>query len=221
MTFLFDKYWIADLAVWTQLLPILAFLRLRRRPPALTILAVLLSLSFAVDAYEAYLGAHHINNLWASHLFAPLEGTLILWSFSYWQAGRTAQLTVRVAAALYFMVSCVLESTIERLDRYPATVYPLISLLVLAVSAYTIVTQARLANDPLPRHDWFWVSIAWCLYQATTVITQPLANMLLATRSPLLLPLFNLRAATQVVSYTLMGVGMFAAARHREPEPTG
>lgn len=221
MTFLFDKYWIANLAIWTQFLPILAFLRLRRRSPALTILAVLLSLSVGVDIYEAYLGSHHIHNLWTSHVFAPLEGTLILLSLSYWQTGRMAQVSVRVAAALYFVVSCVMEGTIESLNRFPAAVYPLLSLLVLAVSTYTIVTRARQANDPLPGHDWFWISIAWCLYQATTVITEPLANMLLAARSPLLLSLFNLRGVVQVVSYTLMAVGMLAAARQGEPVAAG
>ena len=208
--------WIPLAAVICELIAMLATWSVRRpMRPALKVLAIYLTFSVAEDLYMGYLGAvRHQNNLWVSYITSPLNATLILWSFTYWQRTEVAKLALRITAAMYGVLSVLLLLTLETPDSFATYSYPIQSVIVLAVAVHTFVTRARETDQPLPYHDWFWICIGWAVLQTFTLATYTLVNLLdQPSDRVLLLHVFEVRTIAAGVAWLLIAVGASRAWR--------
>lgn len=166
-------------AIWAQVLPIIALLFVRRPiPSALRLTGVVVFASLALDAWMVWLGSKSANNLWLTHLWLPLATALILWAFSYWQVSTAARNAVRIAVPIYTVVWLTVSVVVEDFSHFSRFTAPLQALVVLTVAGYTLATRFRNTDTPL-RAPWFWISVGWVLLFGASAIHDPISQLLL------------------------------------------
>ncbi len=197
------------IAIWAQVLPILALLFVRRPiPRALGLTAAVMFVSLALDAWMVWLGSRNNNNLWLTHLWLPLSTGLILWAFSYWQVSKAARDAVRIAVPVYTIVWIVVSIFAEDFSQFSRFTAPVQSLVVLSVAGYTLATRFRDTDLPL-RASWFWISIGWVLLFGVTAIHDPISHLLLINEQiDYLLASIFVKAAFVTLATVLLTVGV-------------
>ncbi|NNG15634.1 MAG: hypothetical protein HKM89_04065 [Gemmatimonadales bacterium] len=197
------------IAIWGQLLPIVALLFVRRpTPPALWLTGAALGLMFVQDTFMLIVAGTGINNLWLTHAALPLTTGLIVWSFSFWQVSKLARDAVRIAVAIYVVVWLVVSLAVEDFQQFSRFTAPLQALLVLSVAGYTLVTSFRGTDTPL-RAPWFWVSLGWALYFGIVVVHDPISQLLLnAGQMEYLRTSYYVKAGFGVLSLLLLTGGV-------------
>jgi hypothetical protein len=173
---------ITYIAIWAQVLPILALVFVRRPIPlALSLTAAVLALSLALDGGMVWLGSNNTNNLWIGHVWLPLATGMILWAFSFWQVSTAARKVIQIAVPVYAVVWLLVTIVAEDFNQFSRFTAPLQSLLVVAVAGYTLATRFRTTDLPL-RASWFWISVGWVLLFGVGAIHDPISQLLLNSR---------------------------------------
>ncbi|HSC31677.1 MAG TPA: hypothetical protein VLD17_08125 [Gemmatimonadaceae bacterium] len=198
-------------AVFLELLPVLAAMWLARGlPAALRLVALVYALWFFQDCVMWWLADAGHNNLWVSHIALPVTTGLLMWAFSLWQEDGVARMAFRLTIPLYVLVCLVLLLRVERLDHFSTYASPVGCLLLISMTAYTLVTGSLRSTEPVWRQDWFWVGSGLLLYFGGEVVLMPLSNILFAAHLQLHF-LYQVFGAVGIVSTLLVTWGMLCA----------
>ncbi|MEP6573306.1 MAG: hypothetical protein ABJD11_11450 [Gemmatimonadota bacterium] len=202
-------YLLASVATLSMIPPlIVAARRWSMLPRARQFLAAQVALAFVMDAGMFALGRMGLNNLWIAHIGEPLQTALILCGFSFWQRHEVARLALRVSVPLVLMLWLTLTIGFENATQFSRFSAPFQSILLVAVAAYTVVTCAAVATDPLPLHDWFWFGVGIMLYYGTYAIVEPVSQLLIPSAPGRVWTIFGVRAIIAVFVNLLYLKGM-------------
>ena len=201
---------------WIALLPLLvAILTFRRLGPARAWIAVWCALLVAQDAIGLVLGLRGINNLWVGYIFQPILGGVGLWALSYWQPDDTSRTGLRYAVPLVVVVNVILILAIEDRRTFSLVASPFHYITLLLASLWTFVRLSITTEDPLAREEWFWITGGLMLYAATSTAIGPLAWYLLRPRVDLLHAMLNVRAASNILAFAAITLGMLCPRQQK------
>lgn len=198
------RHWAWDvlpgLSILSFSIPTLVGFRARRLNLPLRLIVIYSAAALAEGLVMWYLGSQNRSNLWLIHIFAPFEATILLYALSRWQTRELARLMVVCCVPAFLLLWGSLTITSESLAQFPQYVKTVESILLVAVSAFTLVSKSRSLVQPLVQQDWFWVSVGLIIYFSMLAVLNPVANLLLQRESMLLLmAVFEVNAALMIL----------------------
>lgn len=189
-----------DLAILSFAIPMLAGFRARRLSLSLRLIVIYSVAALAEGLVMWYMSATNQTSLWLIHIFGPFEATILLYALSRWQIRELARLTIVLCIPAFLLLWGSLTVTTESLEKFPQYVKTVESILLVAVSAYTLVSRSRSLAEPLAQQDWFWVCVGLLVYFSMLAVLNPVANLLLEQDSMvLLMAVFEVNAALIIV----------------------
>lgn len=193
-----------DLAILSFMVPALVGFRAHRLSLSLRLIVIYCAAAFVEGVVMWYLSETNQTSLWMIHLFGPFEATILLYALSRWQIRELARLTVLLCIPAFLLLWGGLTVTTESLEKFPQYVKTVESILLVAVSAYTLVSRSRSLLEPLAQQDWFWVCVGLMIYFSMLAVLNPVANLLLEQNSMvMLMAVFEVNAALIIVHNVL------------------
>lgn len=198
-----------------EVTPLLAAVRMRAAlTPALRLVTAVFALGIAQEIVNAWLTSRHVHNTWLNNLLMPVYTALFLWAFSLWQTGAVSRLAMRLAIPLFVVVWLVSTVLLSGVTRFPRVAGPIQSMLLVCVAAYTLVTAAMRATDPVWRHDWFWISAGVLLTYGTSTLLEPITGHLAYTHPATAKSVISIWNVIDGVASLLITGGILCARRH-------
>lgn len=155
---------------------------------------------------------HGAPNLWFLHLAMPIFASLLIWALSGWQRAEVSRRAFRLTIPLFVFLWAVLLR-VEGLAAFSYIGGPIRSVLLVALSCYTLVSNARHSWTPVWRADWFWVSTGLLLSFGARVVLTPISQALLASSPAEILRMYTVFDAIDVVATLLVSWGILCAKR--------
>jgi len=201
--------WLMSASVYAQALPALAALRARRTLSGARIGVLVWSgLLLASNAVDYWLASHHRNNHWVSYVSDPIFGGITLWILSRWQVSSVARLTLQLLIPLYLATMLGLSLAVEQVDTYSLVTNAVTSLLLLALSLYTLLTCSLAERGRLTRFDWFWICSGMALFHGSDVAFEPFSRAMLASRVDLVFAAIELTSFIEIFAFLAIARGM-------------
>lgn len=201
--------WLMNAAVIAEALPGLAAVRARRSLSGARVGVLLWSgIMLAANAVDYWTGAQQLNNHWTSYVAQPIEGALVLWVLSRWQVSSVARLTTQLLIPLYLLAMLALTRVVEQLDTYSIVTNSVTSLLILAMSLYTLLTCTLAERGRLTRFDWFWICSGMALFYGCDVALEPFSRAMMASRVDLVLAATELTSLVELFALLAIARGM-------------
>jgi hypothetical protein len=201
--------WLMSASVFAQALPGLAALRVRRSLSGARIGVLVWSgVMLASNAVDYWLARQHRNNHWVSYITEPITGALALWILSRWQVSSVARLTLQLLIPLYLATMLGLILAVEQVDTYSLVTDAVTSLLILALSLYTLLTSSLAARGRLTHFDWFWICGGLALFYGSDVAFEPFSRAMMATRVDLVLAAIGLTSFVEIFALLAIARGM-------------
>jgi len=157
------------------------------------------------EAAEVTFGLLGRHNLWLGYVFEPAAAAVLLWTLSLWQAGALARLTFRAAIPATLLVYAVLTLALDNTSTFSRVAQPMLYIVGLGASAWTLVARSHATAGDLLRQDWFWVCGGLVLFFGTFSSLGPVSRLLIANNVAMLNDLY-------LFSLGLMAVGFVAIA---------
>jgi hypothetical protein len=201
--------WIMIASILVELAPVLAAAYVGRaltRP--LFLVALCWLLMFGQDVAMWWMATHGVHNLWLSHLGIPVRATLLLFAFTAWQTDELSRVALRIANAGFFVLWLVLYLLFEDPTGFSRFASPIHAILLVAVSAYTIVRRSQQSLVPALESDWFWVGAGVLLYFAASVVISPVSRLLMVSAPELVIQAVYVKAIIYIVAYLLIARGV-------------
>ncbi len=201
--------WLMSASVFAQALPGLAALRARRALSGARIGVLVWSgLLLASNAVDYWLARQHRNNHWVSYVGDPVFGAILLWVLSRWQVSSVARLTLQLLIPLYLVAMVTLSLAVEQVDTYSLVTNSVTSLLILALSLYTLLTCSLAERSRLTRFDWFWICGGLALFCGSDVAFEPFSRAMLASRVDLVFAAIALTSFIEIFAWLAIARGM-------------
>ena len=159
-------------------------------------------------AVQWWLSARHVPNLWLGYVFEPLNGALLLWALSLWQSRALARLTLRLAIPAVLAAFLWLALAFDGTSSFSRAAQPMLFLVCLGASAYTLVERSRLAAGDLVRSDWMWICAGAALLYGTGSVLFPLSRLLLGGDLRLFIVAYELISALAALAFLAVARGM-------------
>lgn len=201
-----------------QFLPALALLSGRNRSRPVLWIAGAFAISLAGDLLGRYV-AHRTGN---NHIVVFLSGavtyTILIIGMAEWQISFVERLTLRIMVIPCLLIYGGLMLFLENTETFSSYAYPFYTLVVLGTSVWTLLRRAfRDTNVPLTGSDWFFVLGGVALETATTVMSTPIAAVLMAQqRVDLTIAVWEFRAVCSIVALLVVSYGvLLPPARER------
>ena len=204
-----------NVAIFVQLLPMLIVLTAlpRRVSTAALFTAYAFLFSFIEDCVSWWLSRHGAPNLWFLHLAMPVFPALLIWSLSLWQRSEVSRLAFRVTIPLFVITWAALLLWVEPLGAFSFVGGPIRSVLLVTLTCYTLVTNARQSMSPVWRADWFWITTGILLSFSSRVIRTPLSASLVDSARAELIRMDVIFNAIDVIATLLVSWGVYCAKR--------
>lgn len=196
-------------AVYAQIIPAMALLAGRNRSrPALIVTGTFL-LSLGTDVFSRYVGHRTGNNLWVSLLSGALVTSLLLIAYAEWQTTSLERLAFRIAVVPCLLLYGALVYYFDGITTFPRFSYPFGILVVLGGALWTLLRRSYATTTVLAvRTDWFLMLLGLALNAATTLISSPVAAVLMADqRVDLLVRFWEIRGAFVILAIVLVALG--------------
>lgn len=204
-------------SVWiSALVPFLAVLAWGgvKHSPAFRWIAVTMGLSFFIDTIKVVLAAQGINNHWVSYSFTPLYGAAMVMVLAQGQRTLLERQAVTLTAGLLLVVVVSLNLLFESTTTYSRIGSPVRSLVVFAVSIWTLLRLEPGGPDSsLLRSGWFWVTLGFALYSGGSAAYFPLAWSFLERDVEFVKAMAQVRSALVVFSFLLVTWGVRCLSR--------
>ena len=173
------------------------------------IIALVFLGSMMTDVIGRYVAHRYGNNLWLSILAAGFIMVGLMVALAEWQVTEVERLTVRIAIIPCVVVFSGLVFLVEDLEQISRFAYPFYLVVVLALASWTLLRRTyQRPGTPIFNTDWFFILGGLALSSATTIVSTPIAAVLVAhQRNDLFLQVWQLRAACTIVAILLITVG--------------
>jgi len=152
------------------------------------------------DLAMAALATRHINNLWLTHVFVILEYAFFAWLFASWQKSEWFKKILLLSIPGLLLLGIVSAFYLENVSSFNTITRPLASLLIVIISAYTLLTLSRSHIDSLFRETRFWISAAALLYFASSLAVVSLSNIIMGLPAEQSRQLFAVHAILNMIA---------------------
>jgi hypothetical protein len=148
----------------------------RKLSRELTILLFYVGLSCLSDFLQMFLGIHHIQNIWISHFYIPLQYAALAAIFSSWQTVPLVRKLLLASIPLIVALACVsiwIGGSLSRFDTYSNS---LSGLFILMAAVYTLFELNLGSTESITGKPAFWVCLGAIVYFGATLFLYCLAN---------------------------------------------
>lgn len=180
----------------------------RRQTGARAWVAAWIVVQAAGSAMQAWLGARGRANLWVSYVAEPLSGAALLAALALWQVRPLARLTLRLAIPAVAAAFVVLTVAFDSTSTFSRAAEPMLYLVCLAASAYTLVQRSRVMTGDVLRQDWLWIGAGMVLYYGTGGSLFPLSRLLLGSDMHLFTVAYELANGIAAVAFLAVARGV-------------
>lgn len=205
-------------AVYAQIVPAAALLagRNRSRPAILVVSTFLLSL--ITDLIGRYVAHRTGNNLWVSLVSGGCVTTMLMLAFAEWQVSAVERLAFRIAVLPFLLLYGTLIYFLDGITTFSRFSYPFGILVVLGGALWTLLRRGLATTGvQAVRTDWFLILVGVALNAATTLISSPVASVLMADgRVDLVVRFWEVRGTFVILSIALVAMGVFRAPAETE-----
>lgn len=205
-------------AVYAQIVPAAALLAGRNRSRPALIVAGTFLFSLATDLLGRYVGHLTGNSLWVSLLAGACITVFLLMAFAEWQTSSLERLAFRIATLPFLAAFGTLVFLADGIATFPRFSYPLGILVVLGGALWTLLRRTYAPSEtPLIRTDWFLILVGIALNASATLVTSPIAAVLMARqRVDLFVRVWEVRGAFVIVALVLIAMGTFRPSSDME-----
>ncbi len=191
------------------LVPLAAVVVFRRRQVgARAWVAAWVLVQVAGSVLQLWLGVRGRSNLWVSYVIEPLGGVALLAALALWQVRPLARLTFRLSIPAVAVAFVVLTVAFDSTSTFSRAAEPMLYLVCLAASAYTLVQRSRVMTGDVLRQDWLWVGAGMVLYYGTGGSLFPLSRLLLGSDTHLFTVAYELANGVAAVAFLAVARGV-------------
>lgn len=202
-------YLFPALATFAQLLPPAAVLPAwRQAPPARRWIAILFLVYFLSDVSQLAIAFTLGPNLWFFTFIEPVEDAILLWALSFWQPRPFTRIAVRAAIPLVAATYIGIGLVAGELGTFRTFSSPFRALLMMAITAFTLVANVQHSPERVWSQDWLWTTLGVLLYFGVLVASEPVLSAIAPTQLQLMREVLSVRAALNVVAFVLVWRGM-------------
>jgi hypothetical protein len=162
----------------------------------------------AEEAAEVTFGLLGRHNLWLGYLFEPAAAAILLWTLSLWQTGTLARLTYRLAIPVTLLVYVLFTLALDNTSTFSRVAQPMLYIVGLGASAWTLVARSHAAAGDLLRQDWFWVCGGLVLFFGTFSSLGPVSRLLIANDPAMLGNLYTFSLGLMAVGFVAIAFGL-------------
>ena len=205
-------------AVYAQVLPAVTLLAGRNRSRPAVLVAGTFLLSLATDLIGRYVGHLTGNNTWVSLLSGGCATALLLLAYAEWQTTSLERMAFRIAVLPFLVLYGALIYFLDGIRDFSRFSYPFGILVVLGGALWTLLRRTyTTSTEQAVRTDWFLMLVGLALNAATTLISSPVASMLMAQqRVDLVVRFWEVRAVFVIISILIVAVGAARAPAKME-----
>lgn len=202
-----------------QLLPAIALLSRRNLSRPVLWVAGAFAISLVGDLVGRYVAHRTGNNHMVVFLSGAVTYTILIIGIAEWQVSFVERLTLRIMVIPCLLIYGGLMLLVEDTETFSSYAYPFYTLVVLGASAWTLLRRAfRDTTLPPTRWDWFFVLGGIALETATTVVSTPIAAVLMARqRVDLVVAVWEFRAACSIMALLVISYGMLISPAEELP----
>jgi len=194
----------------SQLLPVVASAGYwGRRPPTrffrLSGWCMLLVLSDVVDAAVAMAQGDN-TRVW--HFSLPVEAGVSLWVLAGFQPTPLLRRWYTLATTAPGVLIGLLSPLSDFEAAFELWISPLVCFLLFVAALHTLVYGSLRSRSPLPRQDWFWVSLGMALFWAGFIPMEAFSLAFIDSHREWVLRALNVRYGTVILAFLMMAGGV-------------
>ena len=167
------------ISTFSELVPLSAGIYVRKYMTfEMKVFFLYIVISQVSDIMLAFFGIRNINNLWLTHIFVIVEYGFLMWLFASWQ--KSGLLKGLLLGSIPALVLIGILAVIFFVDvrRSNTVTWPVSSLMMTAVSAYTLIRLQAESSGSVFREPRFWISSAALLYFSSSLAVISLGNVI-------------------------------------------
>jgi hypothetical protein len=186
----------------------------RRLSKEMKILAIFFSVIVIFEAIFFYYRNRNINNLWLIYPYAIIEYGLLTVVFSHWLSNVKTKRIALWSIPLYGIISIVFLIWLEREDQFNNYSKSLECILLISISAYTLLDVSKHTTQSLLKETRFWVSTAVLIYYTSSLMLNALSNMLMSFPLETVRIVWTVNTCILIVANLLYSKGFLCQARN-------
>ncbi len=150
----------------------------RRFNSELKILVAFFALVVLVEAYCLYQAYNFGNTMWIFRFYTPVEYSFLVLVFSFWQKRAFLRKMLLYSIPLFVLICLGSESFLETSNNFNNFTASLESVLLVAISAFTLLGINQEDKGNILRDPRLWVGTAVLVYFAGNVMVFALSKEL-------------------------------------------
>ncbi len=152
------------------------------------------------DLTMVTLASRHINNLWLTHVFVLIQYAFFSWIFAGWQHEERIRKLLYLSIPGMILLGIISAFFLENVTSFNTITRPLSSLLIVMISAYTLLSLNRSHVESLFRDTRFWLCSAALIYFASSLALAALGNVIIGLPLDQSRQLFAVHAVLNVIA---------------------
>jgi hypothetical protein len=206
--------WFYFCSSYSAAIPLLAALILwRRLDTALRLLGVMFLIATLIEIGCWYLAYQQRSNLWLFHVWTPVEFTLTILAFSFWQKSLTVRRNLRLAIPAFFAILVVNKIFFEPFSGLDSLSRSISSIVIVGVAAFTFQRMIIEPGDSLLRDSRLWVSSAALIYHAGTLALFTLGRAIMADNMEMFEAIYDIHSVINIFTNLLFAGGFLCRIR--------
>ncbi len=142
------------------------------------ILLVLFFIASLVDGYSFYQAINRCSNVWILHFYTPLEYSILVLVFSYWQKEKLMKRILRLSIPIFILIFVLNKMFIESTDYFDYITASVESIILLVISVYVLYSLHDEKVDSFYKMPQFWVATAVLIYFAGNTLCFSLGRII-------------------------------------------
>lgn len=202
---------IISVAIWAQALPGAAYLAVRRRSVAASLIGLGGLITVFANLVGLTVGRLTGNNLIVGYVSMPFTAGAFILALAEFQATYLERVMLRIGLGLFMGIYLLLVTYFEDITHFGQYSHTLYSFVLLVAALWTLARRALTQEDALALDtDWFWIAFGLAIYGAATAASAAIGNILLARdRVDLFAKAWDVRAALVILAFLAISWGVF------------
>jgi hypothetical protein len=178
--------------------------RYSRLRPEARLLLILFGLTVVIEAYGYYCGQTKQNVYWLFHIYTPLEYSLLMVVFSFWQKNAVLARALRLSIVIFAFI-CIVNALIpNNLTKMNSFTISLSCIAYALVAAITLISLKQSDCGNISKDMRFWVSSGLLVYSSGGVGFFVFFPMIAQSY---LVAVWSVYSVINILAYVLFGIG--------------
>ena len=200
----------SEVITFSSALYMLRFLNWQMR-----LLLIYFGVAVITELLLAYMGSQGMNNLWLARVFSIVEFCLLTIVFSSWQNNKLLKRLLHISIPLMVVLGIFSTLYLENIRHFNSFSKPITSLILIMVSAYTLVELNKEKIDFLFREPRFWFSSGVLFSFSASLLLHALSNSLLHLPMSVVRLIFESNVVLSIIANIIYTGGFLCQTRTR------